>query len=430
MTRTQASLFVVLALAAFSAFAQNQGSMRSGEVYGKVQEVDGRPAQASVKLSEQVISDGSFRLIPACSTTTAADGSFVCARLRPGHYLLEATRSVPQVPATTAQKQPVAERPTYFPNKSDVSQSDLIALSSNEEREAHIILAAPAKAVGIHGRLLGHPGRVLEMTTLLTPYGTSIRSTQLTYSPETGDWTLPVDSSNGTFQLDFYWWERGSTRHSVLRVDPEDRSQEHVTSEELTSRVHGVLADASTYSDISSTILVLEPQDRSGAALQSPISKDGSFDLGNVPVGRYLLRTTGSSEYVGSVVNNGVQTTASSVQVRAGAPDTLLNVSLRANAGIVSGCVDPTVDYSVLLRSTRTKLAMVTTIDAKGCYSFRDVPPGTYWLLAWGKGTTLSYREDSFWRRHSGDATTTEVHEGVQTIGDPGNVASLGGEYE
>lgn len=126
----------------------------------------------------------------------------------------------------------------------------------------------------------------------------------------------------------------------------------------------------------------------------SPVGVDDTFKLEKVRAGKYIVGLSSDSAYVKSMRLGTMATDGEVLDLRNGAGGAGLTLVLSTATGSVSGAVrddrGKVVEARVILARDRGEDAifLLRTVKAKadGAYSFPNVPPGSYKLLAVSEG--------------------------------------------
>jgi hypothetical protein len=158
------------------------------------------------------------------------------------------------------------------------------------------------------------------------------------------------------------------------------------------------------------------------AGAQAQVSDDGSFVLKDVAAMSYRLTVNGISN-AGYVINGRYGNTdafGELIQV-----ETDRNVPLSVQLGFSAGSVNGIADDSrgqpfqaatcVLIPASRGRIDLykTATSDQNGKFTFANVPPGEYKLIAWEDVPSGAYLDQSFLKPFEGQAHSISVAKGA-----------------
>jgi protocatechuate 3,4-dioxygenase beta subunit len=149
----------------------------------------------------------------------------------------------------------------------------------------------------------------------------------------------------------------------------------------------------------------LMPRDQeilAGSANAGRVAEDGSFRLDSVGVDQYDLNVLGmpAGYYLKSARAGGNDVLAAGLDV-SGAVNGL-EIVISANAGRVTGAVDPPQSVTVVLipqepeRKSRTAAYRTTGTDENGAFTLNNVPPGRYLAYAWEEIESGAYLDPDY----------------------------------
>lgn len=185
---------------------------------------------------------------------------------------------------------------------------------------------------------------------------------------------------------------------SIARTVIDVRNQD-VSGVVLTIRP-GVLVKGNIMLDgkgISDRALVrIEPADtlkRLNAQLSANMDANGAFTIAAVPDGRFRLSVAvlNPDLYVDDIQQGGVSIYDKGFEIRGGAPDPI-EVSVKAGTASLTGTLqDPSgkllgggaVALVPATRRDNPSLYRVSSADATGGFTIREIPPGDYKIFSW-----------------------------------------------
>lgn len=385
--------------------------MQPGAVItGRVLDEDGDPLSGvGVRVFKYGASSGRSGIVGSGDTDDL--GEFRVGNLRPGRYLIEATRdtysSEPEAKAADGTKEPVPY-PTYYAGTSDKSQAVPVELHAGDQVPVNIsLLYGPSyrvrgfivgmpelvgKSVDISLRLKdGRPEQGGQFTVNLKPDGSFEIPRILP-----GEYLVMLFAMDGA---NFHIYQAAQT------VEVKDVDLDNVRlSPEADSEVRGQFrtenGEKINWSQLSFTLDSGEKDEMydfswPGPSTRGQLKPDGSFDIKKVPPGKY--RVTFNSEtpasrayYVKSVGVGGQDVTASGFSVSGGtwSLDVVLSSDGATLEGVVTDDKDKPVSDAVIValpegeNRKRRELFKKISADQHGHFVLRGMRPGGYTILA------------------------------------------------
>jgi len=416
-------------------------------ISGRVVDEDGEPvAWARVTAMQYRYVRGKRQLVPAGGATTDDRGEYRIFGLAPGRYWVSAASTDlemglrPLVRARALER--IAYPDIYYPGALEPEQAAPVAVRAGEERVGIDFRLWPAQAVTLSGRVV-LPGAERTLRGVMMMIAPRTRSGFLGPAPRR---FAQVDPSTGRFTLTNV--RPGSHVLTAVYRDGENTLYARQEIEVGASDIEGielVLAPGITLRGrveiekggadlvkLDEMRVLLQPEDQEPQFFgmsDGRVKADGSFELRNLPPGRYTIRIARLPEgsYLESARLGDQEALASGLLLQAGGGFLTLVVS--PFGGQVDGAVldaerRPAAGATVVLvpeerKRHREDLFFEQTADQNGRFSFRGVPPGDYRVFAWDKVEPGIWRDPAFLERYEDDGVKVSVKERSQELAEP-----------
>jgi hypothetical protein len=197
-----------------------------------------------------------------------------------------------------------------------------------------------------------------------------------------------------------------------------------------TFRVSLVSVGASSFSSMGGTLV----GNAFGEPLPVRLKPDGTFQFAGVAPGRYHARITvpadAASWWPRDVIANGVDIIDGVLDLSGGASidgvvATLTDRPTELTGSLTSGgrlaaadCTVVALPMEPALRETGSRRLKLTRPDTNGIYSFRDLPPGKYVLVALTDADPDEWQSPDFLARIAPAGLSVTVTEGERTVQD------------
>jgi hypothetical protein len=407
-----------------------------GSISGTVSDDSGSPvAEAELTLFREDDTDGEAKVGEAGEAEADDAGEYEFARLRPGTYYIAvsaepwyATRSNPQTNLSTGQQDAPAPSPldvayplTFYPNAPDSSSATPIEMNAGDRVEANFSLhAVPAIHIELHtSATVGRMG--VDAAKLVQE---AFGSEQPTGSLNVGN--LAYDRRNNTVTV-YYppvapgHYEIEQNGRVLTSIDATSSRTLDGLPAAATVDVRGRFAMASGSALPERAMVSLRPVDGRASPLNSPLSRDGSFDFANVAPGSYEVHLTGPLVVVQMAASGG-EVHGSHVTV--GSDAVLLAATMASGSAAVNGYAirdgkgvggtlvllvpsDPNASDELIRRDQS---------DSDGSFSLLGVVPGKYTLVAIENGWSLEWKRRSAIAAYLKHGVTVQVPENQRTM--------------
>jgi hypothetical protein len=390
-----------------------------GVIAGHVVDEDGDPiTEVRVQTMRWSFSTGVRRLDYGGATPVDDQGSFRISNLQAAHYFLAAQFS--RIPASTSDN--LTYVTTYYPSALDFSEATQIPLNAGGEVTNVEIRLHKVKVFHISGKIVDSTGAPVR-NILLALVPKSNGSLGYLGSPLS-------NTRDGTF--DFFWVTPGSyflqTAHNIMTGASDQnetainkklfgRRAVTVSNEDLKDIVVTLNAGATLTGVIVTEGAAPEPPptDPSSAKTAPPLpsvqlvpadsadnrpytarsNADGTFEMHDLGPERYRVKVNGLADgiYVKSIHFGNEDATNGILDLTSGTGG-VIDVKLAPNAADVSGTVrngngETVMGVQVTLGPASAEVAaqslflQQTNTGQDGKFSFKNLPPGEYRILAW-----------------------------------------------
>ncbi len=395
-----------------------------------------------VEIYRRQVEDGRAHWVPGGQTTTRSNGDFRFAELAAGTYKVMTLEQLDrdQVQAAPGE-QLYGYAPMYFPSAKNFASGETITLAAGQTFQADLAVvrqpyfrvkvsvanAPPNGGIGVSvasagghgpGYSLGYNSQTHLIEGLLPQGAYSLEG--LGFGPPlmVGESTLTVHNA----PLSVGSMTMVAAQSISVHVKEEFSSEEHPNNPDNASfsAPSGTLRGPRSYLNIR-----LEPADdfvqHGGASLRPPANpKDESLVLEGIGPGRYWVHIDSSHGYASSVTSGGVDLMTEPLVVANGA-STAIEITMRDDASQLEGTIEgadastgagahtPFAHvYCVPLPDSPGRFAEVAAA-ADGTYTFLDLPPGAYRVLAFKHvQPSLEFRDPEVMRSY--DASGPVIH--------------------
>ncbi len=406
---------------------------------GQVVSPDGEPPSGiRVDLYQAAVLAGHRYWRQRESTQVESDGSFEFARLEPGSYLLHSQASLDPMAARQPDRQPRSGYvPVFAPEARDIAAASAIILLPGQTAEARLNLVR-AVFWPVSVQVAGAPDGAFPSFEVS---GSGFTHWPVRFDRQTD--ALTVDLPSGNYVLHASGNRRNTASgslplHIAEGAPPAALSVTVSQASPITVTVHSVsTATATTGSPMrlsSLTLLSADTPDAQPISLQLEQDQDGGTATirNSIPPGRYWVQPTASGGYVAQFTSQGTDLLAEPLTVSSsGMP--AMDVVLRDDGGSIS------LQWQGNLASTESVVQLIplfaggverTYINSLGGntgeptnFSFTDLAPGDYLVLATSTQAGIAYREPGILQQLKGTRVTVTAGASTQatlsTLSDP-----------
>jgi uncharacterized protein (DUF2141 family) len=375
----------------------------SASISGTVQDETGALQNARVSVFQVVTAEGWARLDRKCFVQTDNNGSYRCAGLSPGRYIvLASAEAQSEKNKSKEQESPYA----FFPSTTDLEAAAEITARAGQLQSADIFIGN-ADLYTVSCRITSLPRNV---------------NARLLARTEGTDGTLLADTGirgrydgkgkirfehvpNGSFEA-LVRWRTGREFHSsqadvtVQSADIADLSLEEQQPVSLEGRI---TIDSGSSVKLLSAVLerAFETDTVYGrSAMSTQVSGDGSFHFNSVAPGSYFLNVVSDPRvFVESSTIGGLGKEGSLLNIGNGSGNQTVQIDASPQVGSIGGVVDdlpegnPKAD--VLVESEETGQVFPTTTDQSGKFMISGLGPGGYRVYIWQDFSGVAYRDPS-----------------------------------
>jgi hypothetical protein len=362
--------------------------------------------------------NGSARWFLQGVATSNSEGVFRLANLEaPGSYLLYSMPSHDRVGPLTPGAASYGYPSLYYPGVADLSAAGLITLSPGQQAEADFILARQSfypvtiavansqEGRGAHVQSHDSSGRVMDVSTRWNPQQ-RVAQVDLPnghYYAEARSRT--TSSEYGRVDFSVAGAPLQGLRIKLLPLQPvqvEVHKEFTATSNSGSQIVRYPDPAINSNPGLNVTFSSTEPFNRNvaGSGLRRPEgSSDNSlFQIDNLTPGSYWVHTNAFEGYVSSITCGGVDLARDPLVVGPGNTTAPIVITLRNDAGGISGKIDPSSSasgdsvngvgevtsafvFAVPLFPTTSQMSRTTAL-ASSQFTFPNLAPGSYLLFA------------------------------------------------
>ena len=368
---------------------------KPGAIFGNITDQDGEPVpNAQVYVYQQQVREGRRGTWMVSLIETNNEGRFRISKLRPGTYFIAVTAHPwyarnpqqlgPQTATADDQSLDVAYPATFYPETRSASESVPIQVQSGSSVEADVVLTSiPAARVQL--RVPSGARIIRAHFEVATDWATNMNQS----SGWWGDGSQPNSVAPGTYRM-IAQWEDSTGRHSTRRVVSVngDTTLDVASDDELDVTANLIQVGANGGGRGPSLAL---RNVRTGVLVRGQPAGNGRINWGGgeLMTGRYELVVTDSDTYIKSIAMSGGKVSGRTVEIPASGKIEL-NVSFGAGLAKVEGTVEQEQNAigGALVLLLPDQLASNTSLirrdqsDSDGTFTFRNVVPGRYTLLA------------------------------------------------
>ena len=395
-------------------------------VAGRITSPAGVPIEDfPVRLYARKIMEGRAQWQASGTTQTDEDGQFRISDLRPGQYCLSAGPEHKNVFAADAEEretdankrknQPRGYPQVFFPNAPDLASAAPIDLVAGQQFQADFSLNQE-QLYQISGKVLGAPSEGGVGWTLFNSSGEHLNSLRLREGQQFFGY-----APAGRYTLRFF--ARAETQQLVatvpLNVAANLAGVQAVLAPETAIPVNiRVESGAPAHPGQSNLQAVVRLRPVSGGLDQTDYgsvpSQPGSTatNISGVPPGTYLAEVQAfGANYVQSATSGATDILREPLVVPFGSKPEPIEVTLRSDGGRVGGSVQGQDSATVLLVPDRGPAGDIKSTEAQGggSFSFDQVRPGDYFLLAIGQADDLEYKNPDVLGPYLSRATNVTV---------------------
>jgi hypothetical protein len=367
-------------------------------ISGKVLDEENEPLKdVSVSALAPVYQRGRRQYAPTGGMANTNDlGEFRISNVAAGKYLVVAIPRMQGGGAPAEDGTESAYLPTYYPNSPDASGAAPVTVTAGTEVGGTDIRLIKTKAVRVRGKVLGMTAGQRLYVQLRQKDGG-----MLGMMPGRG---APVKPADGSFEITavtpgsyvLHVRDGSAPRSGGVSVPLEvgDRPVSGVTMDfVLPPDVSGEIVfdgEQSQKPTFKAQRIVLEATDVGLAQAMATAADDGTFQLKSVSPGKYFVRMMPAPEgtYVSSVTLGGQRMADDGLEIPPGGGGKL-EIKLRAGAAQVEGTVQDAEGQPVsgamvamIPKSKGYLLYQLSGADQKGAFTFKNVTPEDYVLLA------------------------------------------------
>ena len=381
--------------------------MPQAVVAGRITSLTGVPIEDfPVRLYARKIMEGRAQWQVSGATQTDEDGQFRIGDLKPGQYCLSAGPEHKNVfaadaeerdtSATKGKNQPRGYPQLFFPNAPDLASAAPIDLQAGQQFQADLSLnQEPLYEVA--GKVLGAPVQSGVGWTLFNGSGEHLNSLRLREGQQFFGY-VPA----GRYTLRFF--ARAETQQLVATVPlnvaanlsgiqavlaPETAIPVNIRAESGEPARPGTLQAVVRLRPVSAG---LEQTDY--GSVPSQAGSTATY-ISGVPPGTYQVEVQAfGANYVQSATSGSTDLLAEPLVVPFGSKLDPIDITLRADGGRVGGNIQGQDSATVLLVPDRGPAGDIKSTEAQGggSFSFDQVRPGDYFVLAIAQTDVLEYR--------------------------------------
>ncbi len=415
-----------------------------GRIRGKVVDDEGNPVQgAQVEAFTTYLIRGKNQLRQISQVKTDEQGGFAVKAGQLGRYYLAAEPDgQPAAPnAENAKGEP--EQPalelvrTFYPKALDLDNATPVDLAPGQDSPEIVIQLVRAAANHIRGRIEGFAATGRRPTVTLGPRGSIIADGigKVVVANKDGTFDIPKVISGsytlsvaGTGATDNPGPGQGrfAARPRLLVKQDIDVGGDDVNGIVLTAvpliNLSGrVTIDGLDNANLSSVRVNLFPSAAgiAGRFQTASVQRDGSFEIGNVAPGQYVVQvlSSPSGTYVRSVTYNRQDITSTGLDLSQGGGGEI-DILLRSGSGEVDGTLQSNAQIAAttVMVLAPEALAMdgsgvlLANMQSTGSFVVRNVPPGHYYAYAVERWSPL-WQNPDFLRSIQNQGATIDLPE-------------------
>jgi uncharacterized protein (DUF2141 family) len=384
---------------------------------GRVLDEDREPMQGvMVAALKGLYMRGKRQFLPVGTGVTNDLGEYRIANLAPGRYFISATvmNAAKAVIKAAGEAPEEAYVTTYYANATDVSGAAPVEVTAGSDAAGMDIRLAKAKSVHVKGKVMGAP-KDQSVTVRLVPKdgGLLAMITGRSATVQKTDGTFEIAGvTSGSYMLRAGDQTGMKSLGPGVPVEIADHPVEGAVIEIApTSEATGTIAvqgnsESSTPAvSLKGTRIMLEATEGGGLIPPSTnATEDGTFSFKDLAPGRYLVRVMNGPDnsYVDSVRAGNREMSEQGLDLGTGGGGKL-DIKLRIGCAQVNGVIkgqddNPIAGVTVALipDSNRYLLYQSTFTDQKGAFTFKNVTPGEYKVLAWEDVEPNAFQDPEF----------------------------------
>jgi hypothetical protein len=360
-----------------------------GSISGRVTDAERKPLEGAA-----VFVDGS----PVRNEfTTDEYGHFRIGGLAPGKYRVRARQEPALMPTISVRPEiradgsvEVHNATTYYPGVLTVKQAGKVEVRPGEETSEIDIQLVGVPFVRVSGKALGVPPGAGQPYADVTMPDSCCPGVQLNSEGKFEIWGLDP----GKYTVSARWEGAGGVETligRIVRTAPVvfDVAGSNIDNLELRVIPDSDIAGRLVFETPDVTQPVPERKIALGPGASAPVDADDTFQLKKISAGRYVVGLSWDTVYVKSMQLGSQSIDGSVLDLSNGSGGAALTLLLSPATGSVSGTVrddkgNPAEARVVLVRDKETGglHARYASAHNDGVYSFPNLPPGNYKLLA------------------------------------------------
>jgi len=385
---------------------------------------------ASLLLLKSTYQDGNQQMQTVSTTSSDENGQYRFGGLLAGKYYLLATP--PRQAKTTSDK---TYAPLYYPHANDPSGASLLEVTPGQEVGGIDITFSPVHTVTISGQVVdAHtslPSKDAEVT-LLSDDGNTVFPAGDISTDEKGSFKITAVPA-GTYILTAQTSSDRDEDISIFGRTTVEVSDANVTGIKLPigkgMDVTGhIRIEGKPNQDVAKIQASLEPREGSSLVGLMPgvdsarIGADGTYVFRNVPDATYSINFSPlPSGYYLKATNGGE--VPETITLGHGHASSIPELTLSQTSASISGSVtndgQPAAGATVVLlpsssRQGHSHRYTTSLTDKTGHFTFRDVPPGDYTLIAWEDVAKESLGDPEFLQQYEDRGEAVHVEDSAQ----------------
>ena len=360
-----------------------------GAISGRVTDADGNPLEGAAVIVEGSPVRNEF--------TTDENGHYRIGGLAPGKYHVRARRESVFMPTIDVRPEiradgsvEVHDATTYYPGLLTAKQAGKVEVRPGAERSDIDIQLVGMPFVRISGKALGVPPGVGQPFADVTMPESCCPGVQLNSEGKFEIWGLDP----GKYTVSARWEGADGVETLMGRIVRTAPVIFEVAGSNIDNLELRVIPD----SDITGRLVFETPDGTQpvperkitlGPEASAVVDADDTFQLKKIPAGRYVVGLSWDTVYVKSMQLGSQSIDGSVLDLSNGSAGAALTLLLSPATGSVSGTVrddkgNPAEARVVLVRDGETGSlhARYASAHKDGLYSFPNLPPGTYKLVA------------------------------------------------
>jgi hypothetical protein len=411
-------LLVCLPCAAQS--SQVKSVIDSVAISGAVESESGAMQNVRVSVFQLVTAEGWTKLERRCFVQTDANGSYRCAGLTAGKYMVLASPGIQ--PAKQNQSKEQTSQYAFFPSTTDMVAAAEIVARAGQLQSADIFIAS-VDSYSVSCKIASRPhnasARLLARTDGMLLADTGIRGS---YDENQGQVRFE-HVPNGSFEA-LVNWRVGRELHSGyadVTVQSADLADVSLEEQQPVSLDGHITVDSGT--DVKLLSAVLERAFETEvvnqrSALSAQVAGDGSFHFSSVVPGSYFLKVVSDPQvFVESSTIGGLSKDGSLLNIGNGSVNLMIQVDASAQVGSIGGVVGGLPDSNpradVLVESEETGQVFTTNTDQSGKFVIAGLRPGGYRVYCWQDFSEVAYRDPNVLHRYEDSAEEVSLQDGA-----------------